>query len=87
MLLSTCILAAPTNGHADVKPPDETSAGLALRSGIDNVVVDCEIPAPAEGDEIVVRATSVAGAWGGVLGHATASVNAQPRDLRLLLKF
>lgn len=59
---------------------------FTLRSGTDNVVVNCEVDAPARNDEIVIKATSVAGAWGGGLGFATANVKATPRDLRMLLK-
>lgn len=59
---------------------------FGIRSGTDNVVVTCEVNAPEQGDEIVIKATSVAGAWGGGLGAANASVSATPRDLRLLLK-
>lgn len=60
---------------------------VASKSGSDNVVTNCDIPAPRRGDEIVVRATSVAGAWGGLIGFAASTVTAAPRDLRLLLKF
>jgi hypothetical protein len=58
----------------------------AFRNGTDNVVVNCEVNAPSRGDEIVIKATSVAGAWGGGLGAASARVTATPRDLRMLLK-
>ena len=59
---------------------------LATPSGTDNVVVNCDVDAPSQGDEIVIKATSVAGAWGGGLGAASARVTATPRDLRRLLK-
>lgn len=59
---------------------------VARKSGSDNIVTNCLIDAPDAGDEIVIRATSVAGVWGGVVGYSNASVTGTPRDLRLLLK-
>lgn len=69
--------------HASILAP---VIAIIHRSGTDNIVVNCEVAAPSRDDEIVIRATSVAGAWGGGLGYASAKVTATPRDIRLLLK-
>ncbi len=60
---------------------------IADQSGLDNIVTTCQINDPVRNDEIVIRATSVAGAWGGGLGISSSRVKATPRDLRLLLNF
>lgn len=70
--------------HGNVLAP---VISIVTRDGIDNVVTNCEINSPDQGDEIVIRATSIAGAWGGIAGSASSQVRATPRDLRLLLKY
>lgn len=69
--------------HANVFGP---VIAIVFRDGLDNIVVNCDVDAPSRNDEIVIRATSVAGAWGGGIGSADSSVEATPRDIRLLLK-
>lgn len=54
--------------------------------GADNVTINCEFPAPAVGDEIVLRFNATAGAWAGGLASGTAKVRATPRDLRIRLQ-
>lgn len=60
---------------------------IAEQTGLDNIVTTCELENPIQNDEIVIRATSVAGVWGGGLGFAQSRVEGKPRDLKLLLHF